>query len=197
MILGRLEEFLGKRNLNLRILDQDHLIDWFSCGRDTLMDAWLSKHAREWQAENLCQVWVLTNRNTPGDPIGFFTLSSHQVTPASIPKPHRAQVKSNKSWVNNLDQAFPATLLGKFALERNSQGQGFGEVLMLCAYTQHLEAASHSSAKFLVLDVQNDSLAEYYSKRFGFFRALNWDGPGRMIKATKTIETELIGALRH
>ncbi|EPD30852.1 GNAT family N-acetyltransferase [Gleimia europaea] len=187
----RLEEFLAKRKLVLRQLNQDHLVDWFDCGRDPKMNEWFSGHARKWQDENLCRVWILSSIYSPGEPSGFFTLSAHQVTPESVPKSQRAHITSNKAWVNNLHAAFPATLLGKFALAEDYQGRGLGEILMLCAYVQHMQAAIHLGSKFLVLDVQHDSLAEYYADRFGFLQTSGISGHGRMIKSTKTIEDEL------
>ncbi|VDG75454.1 Uncharacterised protein [Actinobaculum suis] len=188
----KLTGFLSEKGLCLRLLDDEHMIDWFDCGRDEKMNSWLSRHARKWQAERLCQVWILSYSETPGDPIGFFTLSAHQVAPAFVPKGHRADAGENKSWVNNLDTAFPASLLGKFALAAHAQGKGLGNTLMLCVYAQHLRAAEYQGSKFLVLDVQNDSLAKYYQKRFGFMRQ---KGSKRMIKSTETILAELKAAL--
>lgn len=191
----RLAGFLANKGLLLRRLDDDHMIAWFDCGRDEQMNSWLYKHARKWQDEHLCQVWVLSSTETPGDPIGFFTLSAHQVTPESVPTAHRTSARDNRAWVNNLQASFPASLLGKFALDAGFQGQGFGEILMLCAYAQHLEAASHLGAKFLVLDAQHSNLAAYYETRFGFLHTSRVEGHERMIKSTIAVAAELAEAL--
>lgn len=195
MIAGKLERFLAEHDLQLRLLDDDHVIDWFDCGLDLQMNDWLARTARRWQDENLCKAWILSNRDDPNSPLGFFTLSAHQIAPESVPKTSRAQARSNKAWVHNLTVPFPATLLGKFALDSAVQGKNFGNVLMACVYVKHLEAASLSGSKFLVLDVQHDTLASYYRERFGFLHATGGNGLGRMIKSTKTIEAELEQAL--
>lgn len=191
MILDALGNHLAQQSLSLRLLDEDHLVDWFDCGRDERMNDWLVERARRWQVENLSKVWILSTCDSPNEIVGFFTLSAHQVTPHSIPKAHRAQDSANKSWVNNLQTAFPATLLGKFALHTDHQKHGLGETLMLCAYVQHLVATSHSASKFLVLDVKNPDLSRYYKDKFGFLSVSSGDEMVRMIKATSAIEKEI------
>ncbi|MDO5721963.1 MAG: hypothetical protein Q4P06_05410 [Actinomycetaceae bacterium] len=195
MSLVHLGEILDKKELSLRLLDDDHYIENFDCKRDEAMNAWLVRHARKWQAENLSMVWVLSPSHDCDEVIGFFTLSSHQVSPIDVPKRNRAQLKNNKPWVNNLDTAFPATLLGKFALDQSCQGRGVGETLMLCVYVQHLLAASHSASKFLVLDVRDPKLEKYYRDKFNFIKSPDGSGSSRMIKSTSTIEEEVKGIL--
>ncbi len=191
MILDALGNYLAQQSLSLRLLDEDHTVDWFDCGRDEQMNDWLVKRALKWQAENLSKVWILSTCDRPEAVVGFFTLSAHQVAPNSVPKDYRAQDSANKSWVNNLQAAFPATLLGKFALDKDRQKLGLGETLMLCAYVQHLVADSHSASKFLVLDVKNPGLSRYYKKKYGFLSVSSGDKTGRMVKATSTIEKEI------
>lgn len=191
----RLAGFLANKGLLLRPLDDDHIIDWFDCGRDEHMNSWLCKHARRWQDEHLCQVWVLSSAETPGEPIGFFTLSAHQVTPESVDISERTVIEDNQVWMDSLQVPFPASLLGKFALDVGFQGKGYGTTLMLCVYAKHMEAASQLGAKFLVLDYQHGALATYYEEHFGFLHTSQEGNRGRMIKSTKAIAAELAEAL--
>lgn len=186
-----LESYLDAAELQLNRLNEDHYIDFFSCGRDPSMDRWFTETASKWQAEDLCAVWVLSPAKNNSDPLGFFTLSAHQLTPANLNKNARTADSANKSWLNGLEQPFPAQLLGKFALGAEQQGSGLSSVLMTCVYAKHMEASNAVGAKFLVLDIQNQMLLNYYQSRFGFQRS---NRPGSLIqlyRPTSIIREEL------
>lgn len=172
-------------------MDDEHFVDFFDCGRDAAMDKWFCQTAMKWQREDMCAVWVLSPADKGADPLGFFTLSAHQVIPSNVDKSHKAAEASNRSWVNNLQQPFPAQLLGKFALDRSQQGKGLGQILMTCVYAKHIEAADVSGAKFLVVDVRDDDLVTYYSERFGFVRSGRIDEIAQMYRPTSVIRQEL------
>lgn len=191
----RLSAFLADAGLQLRKMDDDHFVDFFDCGHDAAMDKWFCETALKWQREDMCAVWVLSPLDQPADPLGFFTLSAHQIIPSNVNKAHKAADASNKSWVNNLQKAFPAQLLGKFALDGSQQGKGLGQVLMLCVYAKHLEAADAAGAKFLVVDVQEDDLVSYYSERYGFVRSGFAGEAAQMYRPTSVIRQELADIL--
>lgn len=188
---AQLLDYLNLRGLHLRRLDDEHYLEFFTCGRDDSMDDWLRRHARAWQKENLCSVWVLSTVDNRDQPSAFFTLSAHQIIPSNVDRRHKAAVSSNRPWVNNLDQAFPAQLLGKFAVDKDAQGTGMGTVLMVCVYAQYLEAAHASAAKFLVVDVQQPALVRYYRKQFGFMPAKGSGEMVQMYRPTTAIRQEL------
>ncbi|RAX22764.1 hypothetical protein DRB06_03505 [Actinomyces sp. Z5] len=187
--------FLSSKGLSLRKMDDNHYVDFFSCGRDDKMDRWLSDTALKWQREDMCAVWVLSPASDDTDVWGFFTLSAHQIIPSNVAKTDKAFVGSNREWVYNLNNPFPAQLLGKFALDRGHQGRGLGEVLMLCAYAKHVEAADIAGSKFLVLDVRDDKLVSYYQDRYGFVRSSRVNGGAQMYRPTWVIRKELEEAL--
>lgn len=184
-----LEAILANQGLQLRPLDGDHFVDYFSCGRDPKMDEWLANHAMKWQSESFCKVHVLSSLETPGDVMGFFTLSSSQLV--SVPKDLRAEIVENKEWVSNLDAPFPASLLGKFALREDLQKKGFAKLLMVCVYVHHISAARSVGSKFLILDARVGKLVEYYEREFGFIQALHSEQQTRMVKSTKAVGREL------
>ncbi|MFT4201129.1 hypothetical protein [Gordonia sp. (in: high G+C Gram-positive bacteria)] len=192
----RFSAFLAGAGLQLRRMDDEHLVDFFDCGRDAGMDKWFCQTAMKWQREDMCAVWVLSPADNATDPLGFFTLSAHQVIPGNVDKCHRAADASNKSWVNNLRQPFPAQLLGKFALDGSQQGKGLGAILMTCVYAKHVEAADVAGAKFLVVDVREDDLVTYYSERFGFERSGLIDEMAQMYRPTWVVREDLNEALK-
>lgn len=193
----RLPTFLADARLQLRRMDEEHLVDYFECGRDAAMDKWFCQTAMKWQREDMCAVWVLSPADNATDPLGFFTLSAHQIIPSNVDKSDKAAEASNKSWVNNLQQPFPAQLLGKFALDQSQQGKGLGQILMTCVYAKYVEAADAAGAKFLVVDVQEDDLVTYYRERFGFVQSRLVGEMAQMYRPTLVIRQDLDGALKR
>lgn len=187
----RLSTFLADNGLQLRRLDDDHYVSFFDCGRDEEMNQWFVMKAMKWQDEDLCAVWVLSPADDAETVLGFFTLSAHQIVPSNVDKRHRAASNINKPWVNNLQQSLPAQLLGKFALDKDYQGNTFSSILMACVYAKHVEAADVAGAKFLVLDVQEDGLATYYRTRFGFEKSGRAGEMVQMYRPTSVIREDL------
>lgn len=186
-----LTTFLSRHGYQLRRMDEDHYVDFFDCGRDEAMNTWFTRTALKWQREDMCVVWVLSPQSNPTDPLGFFTLSAHQINPSNVDKKSRATDPANRAWTNNLQQPLPAQLLGKFALDASQQGQGLGALLMACAYSKHVEAAEVSGAKFLVVDVQEDDLVRYYESRFGFVRSGLIGERAQMYRPTAAIREDV------
>ncbi len=62
---------------------------------------------------------------------------------------------------------------------------------MVCVYAQHLAAAHASAAKFLVVDVQQPALVQYYCKRFGFVQVESSGERVRMYRPTTAIRQDM------
>ena len=186
----RLSTFLEEKGLQLRKMDDAHYVNFFSCGQD-LMDEWFCETALKWQREDMCAVWVLSASDDDANVLGFFTLSAHQIIPSNVHKTAKAADAANRPWINNLDHAFPAQLLGKFAIEESQQGTGLASVLMYCVYAKHVAAADSAAAKFLVVDVQEHQLVSYYTKRFGFIQSELVVGHAQMYRPTSVIRQEV------
>ncbi|EQM81876.1 N-acetyltransferase [Microbacterium maritypicum] len=183
--------FLAGKGLSLRRLDDEHYTDFFDCGHDEAMSSWFCNTARNWQAEDMCAVWVLSPADNESDPLGFFTLSAHQIIPGNIARNDKATDPENRRWANNLRQPYPAQLLGKFALDRSQHGKGLGKMLMLSVYAKHLEAADAAGAKYLVLDAREDRLVRYYTDEYGFVRSGFAGEVAQMYRPTAIIREEL------
>lgn len=190
----RIVEFLAGLGWRLRRMDSDHYTATFDCGRDEQMTKWFGRTALKWQNEDMCSVWILSPQDNETAVYGFFTLSSHLIIPGNVAKDDRASLAESRSWVNGLKNPFPAQLLGKFALDKDQQGKGLSLPLMLCVYVKHLEAAEVAGAKFLVVDVQEEALVNYYQERFGFIRS-SQEGAAQMYRPTKAIREDVAKAL--
>lgn len=192
---GLFEAYLNQHGLALRRMDEDHYVPFFDCGRDGDMTRWFTNRALEWQREDMCAVWVLSRAGDPSTPIGFFTLSAHQIIPGNVRKNDKAVHLTNRGWVNALQNPIPAQLLGKFALDERRQGRGLAPVLMLCAYVKHLAAAEAAGAKFLVVDVREDALVAYYERMYGFKRSELSGEMAQMYRPTSAIREDVGQAL--
>lgn len=189
------DAYLASWDLQLTRLDENHYLDYFECGHDEAMDRWLSETARKWQDEDLCTVWILSKNSAPETPLGFFTLSSHQIVSVNVGRKDKASGAGNREWVNALERPFPAQLLGKFALDADHQGKGLGSMLMLGVYAKHEEVAAVAGAKFLLIDVQEPALVSYYTCKFGFIQASGGSSMSQLYRSTQAIRNDLAEAL--
>ncbi|MCB4208998.1 hypothetical protein [Arthrobacter sp. UM1] len=163
-----LNRVLAEKGLQLRALDEDHCLEAFDCGQDPRMTDWFCSTAHRWQQEDLCRVWVISPLDNESKPLGFFTLSAAQIIPAQVARSERAAHSANRPWANALQGAFPALLLGKFALDQDVQGSGLGAMLMLGAFAKHVQASDAAGIKFLILNVREERLVSYYCTEYGF-----------------------------
>lgn len=170
---------------------------FFDTGRPCGLSQWLSNKARIYQAEDLCQVWVLASCANEDDVLGYFTLSAHSLVTTSVEKSHRAASPQNRGVVGT-HQALPAHLLGKFALDSSVQGRGVGPLLMACVYDRYLLSAQSGGSKLLVLEAREAALVEYYHGVYGFVAATGppLGGLTTMYKTRASIRVDLDAVLQ-
>jgi hypothetical protein len=172
------------------LCDTHFLMD-FQCGHGEVLSSWLNNHARVFQEERLCQVWVLSPKTDTEHVTGYFTLSSHIVRQEAIRKRDRTVDPNHGNQVAHAPH-LPSTLLGKFALDSAEQGKGLAMLLMAGVYAVHLDIADQIGGKYLVVEVQEPRLESYYSNKFNFVPST---APNDTLKSlyrpTATIETDL------
>lgn len=140
----------------------------FSC-RDEAMGAWLDRRAWDYHTKNFSRVWILTpTEGDKGVVAGYFTLSSTMLQKTQLSRKQRSAEGGNLQ-----PHRIPATLIGKFAVARDFQGQQLPEIMMLEAYKRFLESSNLSASQFLVVELRNDPqslpyLTKFYKERFGF-----------------------------
>jgi GNAT superfamily N-acetyltransferase len=129
--------------------------DAFDCGRDSL-NSWLRQHAWRNQVGDVSRTSVICDPEN-GAIAGFVTLSAAQIERAYLPK----------SLQRNRPDPLPAVLLGQLAVDRNYQGRGCANSLMLFA----LKTAVRFSAEigcFGVLTHPLDDEVRGFYRRFDF-----------------------------
>lgn len=156
----------------------EYALEEFS-SRDTQMNNWLSNKALEYQESGLASVWILTPcSGDTGVVAGFFTLSNTTLDRTEVPKKKRKAANSTSL------EMVPATLIGKFAVDKELQGQGVSDILMFWAQKRACEAAASVASSYLVVELRDEEpsrgkLSKFYKESFGFF-SLNRSESGRL-----------------
>lgn len=191
------DALLARNGYLCQPLHRDHVTMFFDTSRPCGLAEWLNDKALIYQAEDLCQVWVLVSDENTNDVLGYFTLSAHSLETAAVSKDHRALSRQNRGIVGAHDN-LPAHLLGKFALDGSLQGQGLGVLLMACVYDRYLQSAHSGGSKLLVLHTREPGLLAYYTKQYGFVAASGQPTGGltAMYKTREGVQRDLDDALR-
>jgi GNAT superfamily N-acetyltransferase len=145
----------------------------FDCG-DEQVTRFLREQALQDHERDLSRTMVLLNE--PSDPmriVGYHTLLLAHVKQEDIPG-DRPRSK----------RLIPVILLGQLGVDKEFQGRGYGELMLMDAQARVDEISAKTGVRALMLDARNDKLARWY-ERYDFTR---FPGQFRMFKS--------IGAIR-
>ena len=146
----------------------------FDCGVDVL-NRYLQKFANQDQKRSLTRIYVLTEGEKI---IGYYSLSAHSVLRDNLPANHRL------GYYNNL----PFLLLGRLAVDKKYQGQGYGDILIYHAFKTTLHAAESIGLLGIIVDAKDEKAASFY-EGFGFIRSLG--NPNRLFLPLSAIKSLL------
>ncbi len=137
------------------VLNKQHNRSAFSCGVEAL-DNYFHRQARQDLERRVAGVFVLRKAGTT-DVIGYYTLSSAEINAAALPQDLLKKLGRYP--------VFPATLLGRLAVDSRYRGQGFGKLLLVNA----LQRSYHSEigSAFVVVDPIDTDASVFYA-RYGF-----------------------------
>ena len=91
--------------------------------------------------------------------IGFYSLSAHSVPRDNLPKNLKLGGYGD----------LPFLMLGRLAVDKQYQGQGYGDTLIFHALNSTVAAAEHIGILGLIVDAKNESAISFY-EGFGFTR---------------------------
>lgn len=164
-------ELFGERHKPLR--------GSFSCGEGAL-DAYLKKRARQEMDKRIAVVYVLLDESE-GRIAGYYTLSSLSV---ELPEDTRKGLPKYPE--------YPATLLGRLAVDDEYQGRGLGKRLLLDALGRSL-AGSRAVASYAVITDAKNEAAEAFYTRYGFLPLPTADDGRRLFLPMGTVERLFAG----
>lgn len=163
---------IGTTAYRVEPLAPGHDREAFCCGNSAL-DSYFRQQAGQDQKRKLAAVFILTADSKTV--AGFYTLSAHSILAAELP-PEVAKKLPRFP--------LPVTLLGRMAVDRSLQGQGWGEFLLLHALERAWQASRQVASWAVVVDAKAGARDFYLQHDFLPFPAQ----PNRLVLPMKTIE---------
>ncbi len=150
----------------------------FDCGY-ILLDGYIKTQARQDVDRDLSACFVLID---DADAIkGYYTLSANSIKRDIFPE--NLSKKLPPSY-----QDLPTVLLGRLAIDKSLQGQGYGEIMLMDALRRCFEISESLGTLAIVVDPIDEKAQRFY-ERYGFIQLPD---SGKMFLPMKTIETLII-----
>lgn len=144
----------------------------FGCGGEEVT-RFLREQALQDHVKNLSRTMVLVDEEADAKRVvGYHTLVMAQVKQAEIPD-DRPVIK----------RAIPVILLGQLGVDREFQGRGLGEMLLMDAQARVDEISRMAGVRAMMLDARNERLA----RRYGQHDFIRFPGQFRMCKSIEAI----------
>lgn len=131
----------------------------FDCDRQELND-WLRQVARQHQEKGLSKTFVAIREAEPVCICGYYALTLAELENRHLPEP----------WRKKLPRRIPGVRLGRLAVDKQYQGKGLGELLLVDALTRTQRICAEAGGIGLFVDALDEKAAGYY-RRFGFVAA--------------------------
>jgi GNAT superfamily N-acetyltransferase len=142
--------------MQVRPLAGDHDRQEFDCGRRELND-WLRQVARQHQDKGLSKTFVAVREEAPTRICGYYALTLAELENRHLPE----------AWRKKLPRRIPGVRLGRLAVDRQHQGKGLGELLLVDALTRAQRIYTEAGGIGLFVDALDGQAAGYYLN-FGF-----------------------------
>jgi len=127
----------------------------FDCGAPAL-NLYLQRGANQDQRHSLTKIYVLAEEEYV---VGYYSISAHSVLRDNLPDD--IKLASYRD--------IPFLLLGRLAVDKDYQGQGYGDALIFHAFKTTLDAAEKVGILGMVVDAKDETAAGFY-EGFGFKR---------------------------
>ena len=146
----------------------------FSCGEPAL-DNYLRRRASQDARRLVARVFVALG-DAPGEIAGYYTLSAASFEKDEMPADLSKRLPH---------YPVPAAVVGRLAIDRDHQGRGLGETLLLDAIRRVVRASAAIAVYAVIVDAKNDRARAFY-ERYGFrpFASL----PRRLFLPLQTFE---------
>lgn len=156
-------------------LDSKHNRENFCCGKD-LLDNYFWTQAKQDVKRKLSACFVLLENKS--DRIsGYYTLSSCSISNDFIPETFKNKLPGSYS-------SIPTVLIGRLAVDKESQGKGIGKLLLIDSLKRCYEISKSIRIFAVIVDPLDTEAVKFYEK-YGF---INLPDSGKMFLPMKTIE---------
>lgn len=137
-------------------LTGNHSRQGFDCGRQELND-WLMQVARQHQDKGLSKTFVATRDEEPDLICGYYALTLAELENRHLPE----------TWRKRLPRRIPGVRLSRLAVDRQYQGKGLGELLLVDALNRAQRIYTEAGGIGLFVDAIDERAAGYY-QHLGF-----------------------------
>ncbi len=144
----------GDTPYRIETLGKQHDRSGFTCGSEPL-DTYLRIQAGQDTRKRVAATFVLCE-GTRQTVLGFYTLSAISVDIGSWPEEVAKKLPRYP--------VVPATLLGRLAIERQLQGRGAGEHLLMDALHRSWQASRQVASVAVVVDAKDSRAIEFYTR---------------------------------
>lgn len=152
--------------LEVASLDRErHDRSSFRCGQPSL-DRYLQRQATQDLRRQLSAVFVLAERES-GRIYGYYTLSASSILPSQLPAASSRRLPRYDS--------YPATSIGRLAVDETMQGRRFGTRLLTDALRRSEQLVDQLGVHAVVVDAIDERAAAFY-RGFGFSPFVDEDG---------------------
>ena len=131
----------------------------FDCARPELND-WLRQVARQQQDKGLSKTYVAIREEAPDRICAYYALTLAELENRHLPQ----------AWRKKLPRRIPGVRLGRLAVDKQYQGKGLGELLLVDALTRVQRIHTEAGGIGLFVDALDEQAVAYY-RRFGFVSA--------------------------
>ncbi len=159
----------------LERLGPEHSLDEFESG-NAGVDLWLRQHALAAQQMDSARTFVLVQ---DGRVLGYFSLTMGSVQRSDAPP---KLVRGLPSYPVGM------VLLARLAVDRASQGRGFGALLLAEALRRAVAAGEAAAARLVVVDAIDQQAAQFYA-RHGFIAVPEYSS--RLYRRMKDVRMSL------
>lgn len=159
-------------------LSEQHLAlrEAFSCGEDAL-DRYLRERARKEMEQRIAAVWILYDEKDTRI-AGYYTLSAIAVERSDLPPTFTRRMARY--------DVYPATLIGRLAVDTEYRGQRLGGRLLLDALARALAASREVASVAVLTDAKNENAQSFY-EHYGFVPLPNEQHQRRLFLPMETI----------
>lgn len=157
--------------------DVEYYLSQFDCGEESL-NTFLTEHLKRQHLGKFLRGYVLTTRETKPRILGYYTLSGSCFEKAYLP----SKTQQKRIPYKNV----PSVTLGRLAIDKRIQGQGYGELLVIHAMKTVYLASFAVGIHGLFVEALNHKAKDFYLK-MGFIPLLA-ENAFTLFLPTKTFE---------
>lgn len=148
----------------------------FDCGRQELND-WVQRITHQHQDKGPSKTFVAVREGEPAHILAYSALTLIELENRHL----------RDAWRKNLPPRIPGVRLGRLAVDRQYQGKGLGELLLVDALTRARRVYAEAGGIGLFVDALDEQAAGCY-RRFGFEAAA--DNPLLLFLSAKVTERD-------